>query len=127
MLKPSHDPFSPSKADPIDRLPFVKLTNAGREFWSVESTGDYRQDCNLGEEYALLALEFDAGPDTLYRGHFINQVLSVMGRDERLRAIESAFRSFVSTAAATADLQMLRDYHKKRQELLATMQAGNDL
>ncbi len=54
--------------DPIMALPFIRNSTRaerrsgrlGRIFWAVTPTGDYGTDCQTGEGYALLALDFMA-------------------------------------------------------------------
>lgn len=41
----------------VEDLPFFKAGHK-QPFWQVKTTGDYKQDCALGEHYAVLALEY---------------------------------------------------------------------
>jgi hypothetical protein len=56
----------PKTVDPITLLPFVKDRpnwkvgdrRLPRDFWNVETSGDYEADCKTGNEFARLALDY---------------------------------------------------------------------
>lgn len=43
---------------PIQNLPFIRDTPEGRNFWAVQTTGDYDSDVRLGQRYAREAIDF---------------------------------------------------------------------
>ena len=45
---------------PIGQLPFVSSSRAGsgRDFWNVRPTGDFSQDCYIGEAFGRAALAY---------------------------------------------------------------------
>ena len=54
----------------IEKLPFCKMVNRRRNFWSTEPTGNYETDCQTGKKYAELALSYMRLVDSRMPGRF---------------------------------------------------------
>lgn len=55
LATPSGMPDLPAPRT-VTELPFVRSTERGNHFWSVDPTGDYEQDVATGRHYARAAL-----------------------------------------------------------------------
>lgn len=94
---------------PLDTLPFTAMRNGielpqatkgqrPRCFWHVQPTGNYRADCQTGQEYALAYLEYE-GNDLSGPG-FLNWIVEDMPRE--MSGIEHSFLQMVCFQAKAA-------------------------
>jgi hypothetical protein len=84
----------------IGDLSFVRKNRSdgqlGRHFWSIEATGDYDGDCQLGERLALEYLAFEEADRGAGGGH-LQHIVGDMPRP--LTGVEISFLMMVSFAA----------------------------
>ena len=119
---PKHALVATGEALPIVNvtdLPFVKDTRKGglrRNFWHVQPTGSYADDCETGERYALAYLDYlTSNPDCPGVLQFI---VSHMPRD--VTGIEVAFLqhlNFAAQAGAWRARQISDFWARKRAEV----------
>jgi hypothetical protein len=78
---------------PVARLPFVKSQRSGRRcFWSVQRTGDYWRDSEVGRHHALDYLKYEAE-----RGDGHPSLVSILSDMPRpFGAVELAFLHMIS-------------------------------
>ena len=78
----------------LSDLPFVQNTDAGRNYWAVQPTGDAQADFDLGEEYGRLAVAWvrRRKPSSLL--FFVHQAMT----DDATRRIQIGFWGAVQVA-----------------------------
>jgi hypothetical protein len=87
-----------STGRPVSDLSFVTDTKHGRFFWSVEPSGDYAPDGELGDRLALEYLAFEEATD-----HNLSPpLLPIIVRDmpRKHTGVEIAFLTLVCLAAS---------------------------
>lgn len=101
-------PFRVDTAHPYDRLPFVVSGKAGtgRNFWAPRPSGDYNDDCSLGEQYAEAAIPM------MRDDHHLLQliVMGILERGDKVkdRGVVVGFFSRISRRLITGPAQQLR-------------------
>jgi hypothetical protein len=89
----------------IPELPFIKKKRDRILFWSVTPTGDYVKDCQMGREYAALALKYMVEADFK---PLLTWCLMDMPRKKDCSGIEVGFLEFLAEIAAiNFDLKLL--------------------
>jgi len=91
---------APRKPHPIESLPFVEdrvpksQTDIRRCFWNVQPTGDYGEDCNTGQKFAIEYLRYQVSFDS---GGHLAFIVGHMPRETT--GIEVGFLSIIDIAA----------------------------
>jgi len=79
------------KKPEISKLPFIKKNNDQIVFWSVEPSGHYVKDCQIGREYAALALKHMEQADF---GPLLTWCIMDMPRKQDCSGIEVGFLEY---------------------------------
>jgi hypothetical protein len=102
------DPWRVDTAHPYDRLPFVTCPKdgTGRNFWAPRPTGDYNEDCCLGEQYAEAVIPMLRDDHNLL-GLIVVSIMA-HGDDARDRGVVVGFMLRISKRLIVGPARQLR-------------------
>ena len=99
----------------MEKLPFCKMVNRQRNFWSTEPTGNYETDCQTGKRYAELALNVMRLHPLPGHTLLLWCVLDMAKeKDNGKDGIKVGFLQAIGTAAAMSKLNLVK-YHKEQK------------